>query len=279
MEQGVAMARFQNSVVITTGGQQTILLDAALGDAFLGGNGVGGSLALLDSQGEKIVTFTSENADLRLGTRGQDGDILLFPSEATNINSAGQATVRLDGQSADLRLGGRGKNGEIWVFPTGATDITDNGQATIRLNGEAGDIELLNADAAESFEVMGDRPLEPGDVMVLDDDGLLAISHRPYDRRVAGVVAGASGRRPGIVFGRDPTRPRQVPIALMGRAYCKAEAADQPIAVGDLLTTSPAAAHAMRVTDHARAFGAVLGKAMGRLETGRGLVPVLVALQ
>jgi hypothetical protein len=54
---------------------------------------------------------------------------------------------------------------------------------------------------------------------------------------------------------------------------------DQPIVVGDLLTTSPLPGYAMRVTDHDRAFGAVLGKAMGRLEVGTGFVPVLVALQ
>jgi hypothetical protein len=35
----------------------------------------------------------------------------------------------------------------------------------------------------------------------------------------------------------------------------------------------------MKATDPGRAFGAVLGKALGSLKEGQGLLPVLVALQ
>ena len=48
---------------------------------------------------------------------------------------------------------------------------------------------------------------------------------------------------------------------------------------GDLLTTSDVPGHAMKVVDSGKAQGAVLGKAMTRLEGGRGLVLVLVSLQ
>lgn len=56
-------------------------------------------------------------------------------------------------------------------------------------------------------------------------------------------------------------------------------ATTHPVHVGDLLTTSSLAGHAMKAVDPFRAFGAVIGKAIGRLESGIGLVPVLVALQ
>jgi hypothetical protein len=56
-------------------------------------------------------------------------------------------------------------------------------------------------------------------------------------------------------------------------------AANGPIRPGDLLTTSAIPGHAMRVDDPARAQGAILGKAMGALERGEGLVLVLVGLQ
>jgi len=46
-----------------------------------------------------------------------------------------------------------------------------------------------------------------------------------------------------------------------------------------VLTTSDVSGHAMKVTDYQRAQGAILGKAMSRLEAGRGLVLVLVTLQ
>ena len=54
----------------------------------------------------------------------------------------------------------------------------------------------------------------------------------------------------------------------------------QAVEIGDLLTTSNTAGHAMKAVDHGRAFGAVLGKAMQPLAKGqKGLILVLVALQ
>ena len=51
------------------------------------------------------------------------------------------------------------------------------------------------------------------------------------------------------------------------------------VRVGDLLTTSEVPGHAMRAVDGSRCFGAVLGKALRPLPEGRGIVPILVALQ
>jgi hypothetical protein len=61
--------------------------------------------------------------------------------------------------------------------------------------------------------------------------------------------------------------------------WCRAEADSGPIGIGDLLTTSGTPGHAMRAGDPGRAFGAVIGKALAGLASGRGLIPVLVALQ
>ena len=58
-----------------------------------------------------------------------------------------------------------------------------------------------------------------------------------------------------------------------------ADASKGPIQPGDLLTTSNTPGHAMKVTDYTRAQGATIGKAMGSLDEGQGLVLVLVALQ
>ena len=48
---------------------------------------------------------------------------------------------------------------------------------------------------------------------------------------------------------------------------------------GDLLTTSDTPGHAMKVADRDKAQGAIIGKAMTSLKSGRGLVLVLVTLQ
>jgi len=70
------------------------------------------------------------------------------------------------------------------------------------------------------------------------------------------------------------------PVALSGRVYCWADAdAGGSIEPGDLITTSNAPGHGMKVVDHAKASGAIIGKAMSALEHGRGLVLVLVSLQ
>ena len=51
------------------------------------------------------------------------------------------------------------------------------------------------------------------------------------------------------------------------------------IKVGDLLTTSPTRGHAMGTNDAIKAFGAVIGKALRPLIDGKGLIPILIALQ
>ena len=67
-----------------------------------------------------------------------------------------------------------------------------------------------------------------------------------------------------------------MPIALVGKAFCLADASAAPIAVGDLLTTSPRAGHAMKAADRLMAVGSVIGKALAPLPADRGLIPMLV---
>jgi hypothetical protein len=68
-------------------------------------------------------------------------------------------------------------------------------------------------------------------------------------------------------------------VALSGRVYVLADATHAAIRPGDLLTTSDLPGRAMKVTDHARAAGAIVGKAMTGLSHGQGTVLVLVTLQ
>jgi hypothetical protein len=154
----------------------------------------------------------------------------------------------------------------------------ESGQYTIFIDGRQGDIVLHNADCAEDFDVP-DGGVEPGTVMVLDDDGAVTPSTQAYDTRVAGVVSGAGSHRPGVVLDRRDTGRTRQPIALMGKVFCRVDAREHPIRVGDLLTTAQHEGHAMRITEPKRGLGAVLGKAMQPLEGALGLIPVLVALQ
>jgi hypothetical protein len=119
-------------------------------------------------------------------------------------------------------------------------------------------------------------------VVCIDPDrpGKLVVSHRPYDRTVAGVISGAGGVVAGMRMGqKGSVADGDHPVALTGRTYVFADASSAPIRPGDLMTTSDTPGHAMKVTRHAEATGAVLGKAMTSLESGKGLVLVLIALQ
>jgi len=141
------------------------------------------------------------------------------------------------------------------------------------------DIIFSNAaDFAEDFD-LSCSAAEPGTVMVLGELGGIEPSQREYDRKVAGVISGAGDYRPGLVLDRRPTGDERGTLALVGKVFCKVDAAYGGIRPGDMLTTSPTVGHAMRADDPARAFGSVIGKALGTCEAGRALVPILVALQ
>ena len=141
------------------------------------------------------------------------------------------------------------------------------------------EFNLANADFAEDFDIAGSDVVEPGTVLVLGDTGGLRASASAYDKRVVGVVSGAGQYKPGIVLDKTASAANRQPVALIGKVCCKADAAFGAIAIGDLLTTSPTAGHAMKADDRAQAFGSVIGKALGPLAEGQALIPILIALQ
>jgi len=84
-----------------------------------------------------------------------------------------------------------------------------------------GDIILTNADCAEDFDIANAALVEPGTVMVLGEEGVLKPSDRAYDKRVAGVVSGAGGYRPGIVLDKQPAQGNRSPIALQAKSFAR----------------------------------------------------------
>ena len=135
-------------------------------------------------------------------------------------------------------------------------------------------------DLAEPF-AMSHENIPKGAVVVIDEQnpGQLKMSHQAYDTRVAGIVSGANGINTGLSLRQDDKVNGGENVALSGRVYVLADAQNGAIQPGDLLTTSANPGHAMKVTDHARARGAVLGKAMSALKQGKDMVLVLVTLQ
>ncbi|HXD29526.1 MAG TPA: hypothetical protein VN643_00315 [Pyrinomonadaceae bacterium] len=297
-------------------GKERTRLDAESGNIWLGGNGVNGDLMLfpgaqagayesnhatihLDADGGKIflgnpkitkdgkleainttVHLNGTHGNIKAGGDGTEGDLQL-----TNANgdtcihlSAGggepsvTTSVYLDGLKGNVELGCVGHGGDLIIK-------NSSGDTKIHLDGEAGDITLKNNDCAEDFDLFESKALQPGTVVVLDDEGAIRQSQKAYDRRVAGVLSGAGSAKPALVLDRRPSTKMRQPVALLGKVYCNVDAQYSPIDVGDLLTTSPTPGHAMKADDPARAFGAVIGKALLPLSSGQGLIPILVALQ
>jgi hypothetical protein len=105
----------------------------------------------------------------------------------------------------------------------------------------------------------------------------LKICNQAYDKKVAGIVAGANGLGSGVRLGVDEF---DFDVALAGRVYCNVDATKMAVEPGDLLTTSGTPGYAMKVADTDNAPGAILGKAMEGLEKGKkGQILVLVTLQ
>jgi hypothetical protein len=138
-----------------------------------------------------------------------------------------------------------------------------------------GDVTFSGGDCAEEIGTYAD--IEPGSVVIIDDTGRLSTCSETYDKRVVGVVSGAGTLKPAIILGKNSAAECKALLAISGRVFCKVDADFAPVEIGDLLTSSSTPGHAMRA-DPERSAGRVIGKSLGRIESGRGLVPILVSL-
>jgi len=332
------------------GDLQALMFSAGDGGAFEAFSRLGGSVPVF------VLTSNDPDGAARLYVRNPQ--VLQQPS-------GHESTIILDGQAGggggEIRVyngqpsnpetvslhGNAGGGGRVLLWDqNGALNVElrgGTGGATFCGSVQAGAYSTVGCDVAEAFELSEREAIKPGMVMVLDEErpGHLRISTKSYDTKVAGIVSGAKGTRPGLMLGGSqslslskgegrvrvcsedrgrteqppfsnpatPTAPsplqgegsagtgdkgegvtggtaaqadvdNDLPIALSGRVYCLVDATKHAVRVGDLLTTSDTPGHAMKVKNHRRSQGAVLGKAMEPLEKGKkDLVLVLVSLQ
>lgn len=170
-------------------------------------------------------------------------------------NAAGVTTISLDGQDSN----GEGRIVTQVLQITGGSDLS-----------EQFDIKAIHDEVTAGMIVSID-PEKPGQ---------LVTSSKAYDKTVAGIISGAGGIKPGMMMGQVGTAADgKHAVALTGRVYCWMDADKGAIKPGDLVTTSDTPGHGMKVKNHRKAQGAVIGKAMSSLDKGKGLVLVLVNLQ
>ncbi|NNF28436.1 MAG: hypothetical protein HKN73_14525 [Gemmatimonadetes bacterium] len=242
--------------------------------ASLGRSSRGGGHAQVHNQSGGRVGFLGASPS---------GDGLLYVN-----NGAEQATadIRTGADSSALTL----QNGSALAYLAtpnrGTAQLTvanrnGDGGVTLRSRDGLGAI-LVNGrtahDLAEVFDLAVRDGVEPGTVMSVVDEKGLGPSTAAYDRRVVGVVSGAGGYVPGLVLGTRDDGSSDLPVAINGQVYVKADLAGGEIEPGDLLVAAAVPGRAMRGNDPARLTGAVIGKALEPFLAGDadGLVKMLV---
>jgi hypothetical protein len=235
------------------------------------------------SGGFTIVSLTasSSHGNLASGVYGGSGTFDAVVGETQSDAHAGVTGRNLT----------TGANGGVGVYGAGG-EFAGKFDGHVQINGKtwiasdalvSGDVILVNpsaSDIAEDFDVEDEQTnLEPGTVLVINPEGKLCASRLPYDTRVAGVVSGAGDFRPGVVLQRVSSPTPRSPIALLGKVFCKVDASFGGITGGDLLTTSETPGYAMKASDRSRALGAIIGKALASLNSGRGLIPIMVTVR
>ena len=272
-----------------------------------GGGGVyvyddsGNSTALLNGDGDSWIMSgnlgigtASPDANLHVEDRIRVGEDPSYSNVFGELYHEGGGTgfkinAAAGGSWADLHFQ---TNGTTKMFLESAGNLgigTISPQSRLDVQGNViirdistGDIAIelgKGLDYAEGFNVSDKTNIEPGTILCIDPDnhGQLKISNTPYDKKVAGIVAGANGLGSGIRLGSDNF---DYDVALAGRVYCNTIATTENIEPGDLLTTSSIPGYAMKVTNFKNSQGAILGKAMESLEKGKkGQILVLVTLQ
>jgi hypothetical protein len=264
----------------------------------------------LSANGCGVLGFASATTGLNYGVYGQTNSVSGYSGFFTSSNAAGNV-VRLN-RGADqagtfdileLILGGGSANLSQFIECEMASGdvkyrVFADGEVTADGSFTGG-----GADVAEMMHVStGAASVGPGDVLVIDvsEAGSIAVSQAARSTLVAGVHS----TRPALIasehdwdevertlYGVTPEgeeRPGlkpldlgamidEIPLAVVGIVPCKVSAENGPIRVGDLLVTSSTPGHAMRDPDPRT--GTVVGKALGALESGTGVIRILMSLQ
>ncbi|MBN2187560.1 MAG: hypothetical protein JW732_08985 [Dehalococcoidia bacterium] len=186
--------------------------------------------------------------------------------DALRVQNAGQDGLRIfNGVGRDYIRAGSDADVDFKVTNTGAA-YADGGW-----QGAADFAELMSTEGIT-------EDYQPGDVLVISDeqDRAVQLSSRPYSSAVIGVYSEEPGFL-GSPHVMEDQNGDELPVAVLGIVPCKVSAENGPVHRGDLLTTSSTPGHAMKATE--MKLGTMLGKALGELESGTGVIDILVTLQ
>lgn len=247
---------------------------ASFGVPNFGGNGLNspGKFEILTGGASPIsdrLVFGTDNSGWRMAISKNSSGVI---SDLMTLQDNGNVGIGTTTPGSTLEV-----NGNVKLSSGSGASLTfaDGTKQTTAWTGV-----LCGGDYAEDVETTGDKAkYEPGDVLVISasSDKDVQKSQEPYSTGVSGIYA----TKPGVVGKRESLANASdaIPMAMVGIVPTKVSAENGPIRRGDLLVTSSRAGYAMRGTDRTKMLGAVIGKAMGTLDSGSGVIEVLVTLQ
>ncbi len=303
----------------TSGVQEGLLRPFAGGFLQLNGNSTSASILHWGYDGGPISTWNTPDGNGQIYLTAQDTLQQFFleygGAEQIELELDGgfpMLTFRDTGNTEEILMGQFSSSDDGWglrIKDDAGTNLVSLGTETndgarhgsLKLSNAAGDVAIEldtsfngmgrvicdevqvkgGADLCERFAVRGIDPT-PGTVLCIDPEqvGGLIVSTKAVDASVVGVISGAGGIRPGLSLGQVGTvADGDHRVALTGRVWVRCEAASRPIRPGDMLTTSSTRGHAMSAAGLQNTRGAVIGKAMSSLDSGTGLVLMLIQPQ
>jgi hypothetical protein len=243
--------------------------ETTAGWSLANGNTAGGSI--VDSSGITRAPITSQSA-LILNAKNNFYTNAIGLGTANNLTVGGNTGLGTTSPGARLEVNGGVK------LTSGSGGSMTFADGTVQSTAWTG--AICGGDYAESVDVTGNRKnYQPGDVLVIDPSapGKFLKSAESYSTAVTGIYS----TKPGVVGRRQKTvkSPDEVPMAMVGIVPTKVSAENGPIRPGDLLVTSSKLGYAMKGTDRNRLTGAIIGKALSSLDSGTGVIEMVVTLQ
>lgn len=242
----------------------------------------------IDDAGFDGLHITNAGEDgVQVSTAGANGlQVLSAGSAGVSVNNAGTSGFFVLSTGGDGVVVDQAGDDAFYTFSAGGDYFQAGGDTNPKFKvlntGEVRSDVGFNTPAADFAEMMaleGDPAnYGPGDALVISSTQVraVALSAGPYAKAVIGVYSTA----PAFVGGQpvaDTDMSGMAPVGVLGIVPTKVSAENGAIEPGDLLVTSSTPGHAMRSDDPPP--GTVLGKALEPLESGAGVILVLVTLQ
>ena len=238
-----------------------------------------GDLSYNSSTG--VISFTNDAGDIEGVTAGSgltgggtSGAVTLNIGAGTGItvnaddvavNMGAFDTDNLSEGSSNLYYTNARADARITAYTGAMTSMTGNITTTANVSGAffVGTATAARyADLAEKYE--SDAEYEAGTVLVFGGEAEVTACEEELDHRVAGVVS----TDPAYMMNAEAEGQY---VALTGRVPVKVVG---PVAKGDLMVASSVKGHAK--ADNNAGPGRIIGKAIGEIDSGEGVIEVLV---